>query len=183
MVTSTNIRLMLNALLVPLFGLSAYGYWADFIPSQKWVDAATYISSVLTFLICGVFFWVILTGKYRLQTTGSQGKKALYLTIFPIIVFVLFRLSITHGIADIATVFTGNKTMEDVILEKKFVSSRACKHRLTGDYMRNASPSYLCVNADVFESLPKNAIYHLQLIKTFLGTHIARYDLVEHQSK
>ena len=182
MVTSTTIRLMLNALLVPLFGLSVYGYWADFIPSQKWMDAATYISSMLTLLSCGVFYWTILTGKYQLQTGVSQGKKALYLLAFPIIVFILFRFSITHGVADVATIFTGNKRMENVVLEKKFVSSRrACRYRLTGDYMKNANPSYLCVNADVFESLPEKAIYHLQISETFLGTHIAHFNLPEHR--
>lgn len=172
---------MLNVFLLPLLGLGTYGYWADFIPSQKWADVAMYISSSLTLLSCSAFYWTILTGKYELQTQVSQGKKTLYLLAFPIIVFFACWLSTTHGVADVATIFTGEEKTDNAVLEKKFTLSRGCKYRLIGDYMQDASPSYLCVDEKAFESLPQKALYHLHISESFFGTHIARFDLAERQ--
>ena len=140
-----------------------------------------YISSFLTLLSCGVFYWTILTGRYQLQAGLSEGRKALFFLVFPIIIYFVFWFSTTHGIADVATIIAGDKRSDNVVLEKKFTLSRGCKYRLIGDYLKNAYPSYLCVNAKAFDSLPKEAIYHLQISEAFFGTHIARFDLAERQ--
>ena len=137
--TSANIKRMLNAFLLPLFGLSVYGYWADFIPSQKWAEAGMYISISLTLLSCGAFYWTILTGMYQLQAELSEGKKTLFFLVFPIVVFFVCWFSTVHGIADVATTFFGSTSIANATLEKKITTSRGCKYRLIGDYLTRTS--------------------------------------------
>jgi hypothetical protein len=170
---STQRVVILNFIIITC-GLWWYGWQADFVPSSKWSELGMHISIASTAIFISSYYWALATGRTDFRQGTSAALKILVILFLPVIIFFFFLISITHGIADIATqAFGTDKILTAELSKHHQYSRRSCQYRLNGYEIENAMPNYICVSEAEYSSLPEVGTYLLQTKETSLGLHIS----------
>lgn len=174
-VSRSRVTLTNFALVVTL--TSAYGWWADFVPTAAWVDTGFSLAMAATLICVTAFCWAVLTGRTVFRPGTSVPIKILVLLLGPILIFLFFSLSIMHGIGDIATRVLGRDEQLISDLSKHYDRSRRnCDFQLKGNDIETALPNHLCITEDAFTRLPTKGAYRLRILRSELGFHIISYE-------
>ncbi|WP_312680669.1 hypothetical protein [Stutzerimonas nitrititolerans] len=165
------------ALVVTL--ISIYGWWTDFVPSAAWVVTGFSIAMTATIICVAAFYWAVLTGRTTFRPNTSVPMKILVVLFGPIIVFLIFSLSIMHGVGDITTRVIGRdeQLISDLSKHYNRSSRRSCDFRLEGHGIDTAFPNHVCITEAAFTRLPQKGVYRLHILRTELGFHIVSFDL------
>lgn len=173
-------RIIIFNFIFAFFVLWGYGWWVDFVPSSEWSKLGNNISIALAAILTLIYYWALATRRTHFKAGTSILRKILALLLLPGMLFALFWISITHGIADIATRTLGNDKSLTIELSKNLHHSRkSCDFRLTGHAIERAMPNYICITESQYKLLPAVGIYTLQIQKTTLGFHIISLNTVQ----
>jgi hypothetical protein len=155
-------------------GLSLYGIWTDFVPSEAWFCWGTYLSLAGATLLTIYVYWGYATGRMKMQEGISRLKKAFALLFLPVLIFILIWCPLVHALADFYTLAFGSQNNESVMLFKKLGSGRrSCEYHLEGEPLQRSFPDYVCISGKVFEALPAHPIEaRLEGKISILGFHI-----------
>ncbi|WP_312483558.1 hypothetical protein [Stutzerimonas nitrititolerans] len=172
-------KIILSNLFFIFAGLWGYGWWADFVPNLAWSQIGLSTSISLSVVFTTMCYFAIFNGESSFKPGTPIAAKIFVIFLIPIIFFGIFYISITHGIADIATRTLGNQRTLIVQLSKDHHSSgKSCSYRLEGHSIKNAIPEYLCTSRVAYDSLPKIGFYELHILETPLGFHIRNFNIV-----
>jgi len=171
-----------TAVLLPLFGLAAYGYYADFVPNE----AIDFSGKLLAWVVTLVTSVAVLAYRYinSMPGVGSTGANGLVhllaVTALLALLWFLVYAGTAHGAAGLITRVNGTTTrMPTVAYVEKSFSRRSCKWQAVSPDFVRALPGYVCVAATGAGGQTGNYAMILETRRSSLGFVVT--DLVEYK--
>jgi hypothetical protein len=153
--------------------LMFFGVYCDFIPSKIWLEIGSIISAIVSLLITSIVWWRHWTGRHVINYKNIKSKPTRIFCTYlflPLVAFMFIWVAMVHGLASGITIIIGKPKEETTALITKYTSStRGCDYRLEGEYLNKAFPSYICINRERYEMLPKNVSVKLSGKETDFG--------------
>ncbi len=163
-------RLFIHNFFYILMIFFVWGAYSDFVPSLFWSQNIFNISLFLTIISTLIIWWVYGTGRANFQENGSRSKRITASIVTPFFLMGIYWGSIGHGIPSVYTRFFGqNEEVYTLLVKEKSSSRRSCDHRLKGNYIFTAFPSYICIKKKFFEKSPRKVEIKLQGFKSQMG--------------
>lgn len=169
-----------TAVLLPLLGLAAYGYYADFVPNE----AIDFGGKLLAWVVTLVTVVAVLVYRYVNTMPGAGSDHALgFAQLFAIaamlgLLWFLVYAGSAHGAAGLVTRLNGaTARMPTVAYVEKSSSRRSCKwHAVSPDFQR-ALPGYVCVAPTGYDGQAGNYAMIVETRRGSLGFFVT--DVVE----
>lgn len=142
-----------------VFALAAYGFWADFVPSDDVASLSFYASVAIGSISAFLFFRRL--GHEALLGPAGKSKLVQWFFIIMTPAFLIFLIwaALGNGAPAMYTAIAGTPYTEDVQLSKsRGGGRRTCSYRLEGAAISKALPSYICIGESAFESLPHGGL-------------------------
>lgn len=170
---STHKKIFLWVLLLCTV-LTLYGIWADFVPSEQWLDYGFLAVVFLSALLISYVLWKKMTSPLKNYDEIEDWSKIVSCISMPFILVIVMWIGLIHGLADIATRFVGSPYVVSGEFSKEYSPSRRqCDYRLTGALLDRALPSYICVSKPTYNNLPEKDVYRIEGKVSIFGVHIS----------
>ncbi|MCB1775257.1 MAG: hypothetical protein KDI88_16715 [Gammaproteobacteria bacterium] len=171
-----------TAVMLPLFGLAAYGWYADFVPNE----AIDFGGKLLAWVVTLVTVVALLAYRYVNTMPGEAAPNnngfAQLLAVGAMLglLWVVVYAGTAHGAAGLITRIQGaTARMPTVAYVEKSSSRRSCRwHAVSPDFER-ALPGYVCVAASGTDGQAGNYAMVLETRRGSLGYFVT--DVVEHK--
>lgn len=112
-----------------------------------------------------------------MQEGISEQRKIFSLLMVAVLLSFMSWVAITHGVGSIATRIFGVEKIVSVQLRKhNNLGRRLCKYRVQGAAIEQAFPSYLCLSASAFQSMPKTEAFKLHIEEAYFGFHVVDFE-------
>lgn len=155
-----------------------FGWWADFVPSERWSRHGTIAALSVSIIIMITIAHADISGKQVLRHGVTLRHRVFFYLFVPVMVFGFMWASLVHGFGSISNHFTGRMESFEIAVAKRAYHSRgSCYYKLTSSYFRDSTPGHLCISEYEFRSMPDTGSVVLRGRRSPFGFSVTSWEV------